>query len=71
MFKCFKNVLVFFLCPVSLFMCICIDVLVNVCMCLFVHLCMSCVALCRVGVMHAAVKQVDNWHHGQALSSLK
>lgn len=49
------------------YMCMCLCV--SVCVC--VRLCRSCIALCSVGVMYPAVKPVDNWHHGQTLSSLE
>lgn len=77
MFKCFKDFLVCFALPsVSLYyshICIHVHVFVE-CRYMFAfvcaQLCSSCVALCRVGVMYPAVKLVDNWHHGQTLSSL-
>lgn len=74
MFTCFNNFLVCFLCRQChfvmcefVYMCM---YLWSVCVCLCVYECMSLIALCRVGVMYPAVKQVDNWHHGQTLSSL-
>lgn len=70
MCKCFKKLLVCFCVVVLLYSnlhtsCMC---LWSVCMFVCVH--MSCVASCRLGVMYPAVKPVDNWHHGQTLSSL-
>lgn len=42
----------------------------SVCMDLCVCVCVYLRTPCRVGVVYPAVKPVDNWHHGQTLSSL-
>lgn len=66
----------FFLCP-SVSLC-CMHICINV------HVCVECLHVCvcaricveavlhgaGLGVMYPAVKLVDNWHHGQTLSSL-